>query len=1085
MERSTFQSAAWCRATTLTERRDSLPENQDRRSACNRDLAEHRMRRWQAQTPFAAGTHFARRLAIDGLNDEDLFYCLGEPAEALNDRLTHGQEWTQQLTRAFASPLSSEAPPLPEELLSHHTVGFLNLIAPLLHEALNRVSEAGRRLAEGRLDLPFDPQNVAALLFVNLPQQLLLRLSRTMVLELNVARLEGLLDGMEASQRFDSFVKRLRQRDVAASLFEEYPVLARQLVLRTNQWVNYSIEFLQHLITDWESLRDTFQADSDAGMLSEVRSDVGDSHRGGRSVLIAKFSAGLQVVYKPRSLSIDVHFQELLAWLNERGDYPAFRTLKILNHDTYGWTEFVAAARCSSVTELRRFYERQGAYLALLYALEATDFHFENLIAAGEHPVLLDLEALMHPRLKSLDLRQAAQAAGNTMTYSVLRVGLLPQRSLASGEFAGLDVSGLGSMAGELTPHPVPYWLSEGTDEMRLGRKRMEIPEGQNQPTLNGAEVHALDYARAVEAGFSSMYRCLVEHQDEFLSDQGPLARFANDEVRVIMRPTYIYNLLLTESFHPDALRDALDRDRLFDRLWVGIEECPQLATIIPAEVHDLHNGDVPIFTTRPNSRDLWTSSHQRIADFYDRSGGDLVRRRIQRLSDQDRDLQLWFIRASLATLSEAGDGARRPLQRQACADPSPKAPADRKRLLAAARAVGERLEQLALKEEGDLSWIGLTLAPSQHWVLVPTGLDLYDGLPGVVLFLAHLGKTLGETRFTALAREAAAMVSREVGRTRPSTLPIGGFGGWGGVVYALTHLGCLWNEPALFTEAEEIAGRLTTLVEGDTEFDLIGGAAGCIVALLALYRSAPSQDVLSTAVRCGHHLLAHAQPFRHGFDGPVQGPTIRRLTGFSHGAAGIAWALLELAAVSRDERFRTTALVALEYERRLFFAAEGNWPDLREVEASSVTSGHGAAKFATSWCHGAPGIGLARLLCLRHLDDAYIHSEINAAVETTLRRGFSGSHCLCHGSLGNLELLLQASLRLEEPRWQAEVDRVAAVILQGIDQNGFVCGNPLGVESPGLMTGLAGIGYELLRLAEPDLVPSIMALELPTAETR
>ena len=61
-----------------------------------------------------------------------------------------------------------------------------------------------------------------------------------------------------------------------------------------------------------------------------------------------------------------------------------------------------------------------------------------------------------------------------------------------------------------------------------------------------------------------------------------------------------------------------------------------------------------------------------------------------------------------------------------------------------------------------------------------------------------------------------------------------------------------------------------------------------------------------------------------------------------------------------------------------------------------------------------------------------------------------------------------------------AEVNRIAAIILESIDQDGWLCGNPLGVESPGLMTGLAGIGYELLRLAEPTVVPSVLALAPP-----
>jgi lantibiotic modifying enzyme len=35
-------------------------------------------------------------------------------------------------------------------------------------------------------------------------------------------------------------------------------------------------------------------------------------------------------------------------------------------------------------------------------------------------------------------------------------------------------------------------------------------------------------------------------------------------------------------------------------------------------------------------------------------------------------------------------------------------------------------------------------------------------------------------------------------------------------------------------------------------------------------------------------------------------------------------------------------------------------------------------------------------------------------------------------------------------------------------------------VETPDLMVGLAGIGYELLRLAEPSVVPALLTLEPP-----
>ncbi|MGO8790100.1 MAG: type 2 lanthipeptide synthetase LanM family protein [Terriglobia bacterium] len=1046
------------------------------------------MQRWRAQPPFAAGPFFAQRLEADGLSEQDLLYCLGEPAEALNSRLLP-PEWVEQLLLSLSRPPSSAPLPLPKAVLGRQTAGFLNLIEPLLRAALDRVREGAEKLRQrsraeptGALaHLPFDTETVPAQLFANLPQQLLAMLSRTMVLELNVARLEGLLEGATAEKRFHDFLERLCRRDVALALLDEYPVLARQLVLRIDDWVRFSLEFLEHLTVDWESIRATFSSEHDPGVLLELRADAGDSHRGGRSVQIAKFSSGLRIVYKPRSLAVDVHFQELLAWLNDRGNHPPFRTLKVLDHGSHGWTEFIDPRSCRSEEEVRRFYERQGAYLALLYALEATDFHFENLIAAGEHPMLLDLEALFHPRVGGQDSGGAAQFANNAMSYSVLKVGLLPLRATSAGNFAGLDISGLASRSGQLTPQPVPQWLGEGTDEMRLTRQRVEIPGGQNRPSLNGAEVDVLKYTDAIETGFAGMYRCLLKHQNDLLSEQGPLARFAQDEVRVILRPTYIYSLLLREGFHPDVLRNALERDRLFDRLWTAVEDSPLLAKVIPAERQDLHAGDVPLFTTRPNSRDLWSSSHDRIRDFFDEPGIVPVQRRIQQLSGQDCARQLWFTRASLATLSKAEDAPRRRAYRPT----EPATPADRGRLLSAARKVGDRLEELALHGEGGISWIGLVMVNPQEWALEPLGLDLYDGLPGIALFLAYLGQILDEHRFSALAQSVLATSCRILERAPSSIVCIGGFGGWGGLIYVLTHLGILWRQPHLVAEAEAIVERLPAFIEQDRHFDMIGGAAGCIGSLLALHQCAPSDCTLAAAALCGDHLLAHAQPLPRGIGWVSENVASKPLTGFSHGGAGIAWALLDLAAATGDGRYRTAALAAIDYERGLFSPAEGNWPDLRIQEAGSETNRKAQARFAMSWCHGAPGIGLGRLLSLGHLDDPQVRSEIDAALETTLAHGFGSNHSLCHGDLGNLELLQQASLKLGEPRWRAEAARLAAVVLDSIDSGGWLCGNPLRVESPGLMTGLAGIGYALLRLAEPHRVPSVLALAPPCAISR
>jgi lantibiotic modifying enzyme len=132
------------------------------------------------------------------------------------------------------------------------------------------------------------------------------------------------------------------------------------------------------------------------------------------------------------------------------------------------------------------------------------------------------------------------------------------------------------------------------------------------------------------------------------------------------------------------------------------------------------------------------------------------------------------------------------------------------------------------------------------------------------------------------------------------------------------------------------------------------------------------------------------------------------------------------------------------------------------------------------AWCHGAPGIGLGRLAGLPYLDDATVRAEIEIAVESTLENGFGRNHCLCHGDLGNLEVVTMAAGWLERPDWAERAGRIAGGVLTGIRERGWLFGIPGRTEPPGLMIGLAGIGYGLLRLAAPERVPSVVILEGP-----
>jgi len=1061
MDKQAFQSESWYRAIALSQRIASLG------SGCkdefDGELADRRLRRWRQQYPLTKNTFFDTRLALDGITEVEFRYLLGEPISALAKR--HGQAlgWLEKLESGFAS-----GDRIGEED-SADSEGFLSAIAPLLAQGKKRLRQGIAALVEDRQPspLPCDSSTIESILLAFLPDRLFWMLNPTMALELNAARLQGLLVGETPQQRFQSFLQRLKDPESAIAILQEYPVLAEQLVICINSWVDLSLEFLQRLCDDWETIISHFSPKIELGVLAQVKAGAGDAHNGGRSVAIVTFSSGWQIAYKPKPLAVDDRFQELLTWFNTKSELLQFRTLQILDRGSYGWVEFAHASSCETSAAVESFYQRLGGLLALLHAIQGTDFHAENLIAVGENPVLIDLESLFHPHPVAPNSPNSVLPARQEMGKSVLRVGLLPQPQAIAGD--AVDVSAIGGNPERLGMGRTIGLKASNTDEAKVSRQVRALGENQNQPRLQGELVNAVEYAEAIATGFAATYRLIVKHREEFSTF---LNRFATDEVRVFLRETRSYGLLLQESFHPNLLRDALDRDLIFDKLWVEVPALPYLQRVIPSEREALWQGDIPKLTTYPNSRHLWTSNGECLRDFFDESGMELVEQRLQAMNEADLERQLWFVRTSLTTLGmvvQPGNSA-------SYAMPKMEAIADDRvaklAYLATARAIGDRLESLAVRDRDLAGWIGPVFTGTRHWAVSPLGWDLWDGIPGVALFLAYLGAVTKQERYRELAQAGMRSVLHQIEYEGRLISSIGAFNGWAGLIYTLTHLGALWQQPELLSMAVEWVERLPGLISKDEQLDIIGGAAGCIGALVSLHSCVGGNDCIKTvAIQCGDRILEKAQKMPQGL-GWLTIPGCHPLTGFSHGAAGIAWALLELTALTGEERFRSAAVSAIAYERSLFSEKAKNWPDLRfERDRTQF--------FGLGWSHGAPGIGLARLHSLQHFQDGEILAEIEAARETAIARGFGSNHSLCNGDLGNLEFL-NSYQQILDTSGRSDVNHIALNVIESIRHYGWICDVPQRVENLGLMTGIAGIGYGFLRLAAADMVPSVLAIASP-----
>jgi type 2 lantibiotic biosynthesis protein LanM len=441
-------------------------------------------------------------------------------------------------------------------------------------------------------------------------------------------------------------------------------------------------------------------------------------------------------------------------------------------------------------------------------------------------------------------------------------------------------------------------------------------------------------------------------------------------------------------------------------------------------------------------------------------------------MDEKDCATQVSFLRKSMVSLDK-GQPEGHP---RTARETRPTPPATLEACLAGAVRIGEHLAAQAIHGTTDAGWIGMNLEDiaQWRWSLSPLGTDLYEGLGGMALFFGYLAEVTGRADFEQLARAAVEPVRQAWREPGPDSTGVGAFVGRGSTVYVLSHLAALWNEPALHEEVLSGLPALEPLIDADSHLDLLSGVAGCAVVLLGEYARTGAPRLLEVAKRCGERLLATAVPCPGGGVGWKSPAGAMPLAGYSHGVSGIVQALLQLASATGDTRYRDMARQALAYERSLFVPEQGNWRDLRDASKAATDA---PEAFMSTWCHGAPGIALGRLFSLRYLHEPALRVEIETALATTQRMGFGGNHSLCHGDVGNLEVLALAGEVLGEPRWTHAARRRAAEVLAQGEASGWRCGLPQGAETPGLLMGLAGIGYGLLRLAASDRVPSVLAL--------
>ncbi|MBE5320821.1 type 2 lantipeptide synthetase LanM family protein [Pedobacter sp. MR2016-19] len=1049
-------------------------------------LEKDRIDRWQQVSALGDEAKFKKRLSQDGIAEWEAYAVLNP--ENLVWPESEDPAWLAFFDEV--SKLAKQLQPIEIFRPEHDKHAFFHIALPFYLHALRQVE----RFFGHSDEIPLDGA-------CNYLKSLLTGcLANAAALEFNIFK-AGRESGLGALLRkatapennkslYRSFIREIYVNRWA-TFFSEYTVLTRQLCEVAQNWITSMHLFMERYRCDRSGLEQLFNNGQSLGQISKISFGLSDRHNGGKTTAILTFDNAVKIVYKPKPLSTECVLEAIVNWVNLEEELIGLNVASVIDKGDYGWQQFIENNGCDTEEDVKRFYIRAGYLMAIVYVMEGYDFHYENLIADGAFPFLIDTETIFNP-YKEMEMAEtgvlnAAQMASEKVYYSVLRTGMLPSWNIRK-EGAKKDISGLGGEEGAGI-EKMQRWVDVGTDDIRLEPVERPVRKMGNQPFIKGEDPGSSEnYIDEITKGFSDMYTYIMRNKESF----GELIRqWEHVVVRFVRKPTRVYSDMIAKLTEPEFLRDGMD--------WsIGCESMARLYlaadlgnygqwNLLRSEYESLIRSDIPYFRLKADSLDIQDGENKTLVkNYFTMRCFERIIEKTKALNENDLALQERYIRYAFYARAAKSfhDDTRSAIlnngsKKRDIGDILAIAPDD---CISVAKIIASELEQEALRSsDGSMAWIALEyLKEADIFQFKPISYNLYSGAAGIGFFFGALFKVTGEEKYHLLAKAAMTPIMRIVDEEMNELVRYSGVGGGiglGSLIYAFASLAVFFQDAEFGKTATDYALKCMTridseVLEADKKLDIIFGSAGLLLGLIKLFRVTGDAEVMHKITMTADHLLKNCRDTAQG-EGLVPTYGNKVITGMSHGASGVAIALMKAFDLTKDERYRATAMAHIDFEEKMYDANAANYPTYQSTPTEN--------KFITAWCHGAPGIGLTRLIAYQITHDESLKPQIEKNMQFTTAFSLEHLDHICCGNFGRLDIELEYARFIKDEASIGRIKREAAYIVNRFYENdGFrlFIDAPIKVFSPGLFVGATGIAYSLLRIGFPDQLPSVLAYE-------
>jgi len=326
----------------------------------------------------------------------------------------------------------------------------------------------------------------------------------------------------------------LKSSALSEAVIKSRTDLFNRVKISCKQWEINTCFVISNFLNDRTLISQKFFHNRKIGDIKLICDSKGDLHEKGLQTLVLELTTGERICFKPRSLKLENSFFNFLETIGISNIYIA----KFVEKDTYGWMEYIQHKQCDDIDGIKNYYHRCGLLLSVLYALEAEDIHYENMIAQGSHPVIVDLETLFHHGDDTcLHSHNQTMSLGK---HTVLKTHFLPQ-----------------------------FINSDAKNEVSaIANNQLKSNRVTSVPFLNGEPVLIDNFIPNFIHGFTVGYEIILKKKKELLSKNSLLNIFVGSQFRYVPRSTNVYDKLIKASQIPDFANSIYGESELRKKLF-------------------------------------------------------------------------------------------------------------------------------------------------------------------------------------------------------------------------------------------------------------------------------------------------------------------------------------------------------------------------------------------------------------------------------------------------------------------------------------------------------------------------------------